>query len=122
MAKKEYINNVDFEKTIKQYLKNKRRHEDKLMQMFDILISNILTTFDFKVDREDAKQECFLLILKTLRNFDPENGRAFNYFTTIIINNLKLIYSKNKKYLAKIQRYIETHKDVIQDQDSSSLL
>lgn len=122
MVKKEYINNVDFEKTIKQYLKSKRKHEDKLMQMFDTLISNILTTFDFKVDKEDAKQECFLLILKTLRNFDPENGRAFNYFTTIIINNLKLIYSKNKKYLAKIQRYIETHKDIIQDQDSSNLL
>ena len=78
--------------------------------MFDILITNILTSFNFKVDMEDAKQDCYVLILKTLKNFNPENGSAFNYFTTVIVNNLKLIYSKNKKYTEKINDYIENQK------------
>ena len=81
--------------------------------MFDTLISNIITGFSFKLEEEDAKQECFLLILKTLKNFNPEMGNAFNYFTTIILNNLKLLYTKNKKYNQKIDAYIDLKKDLL---------
>ena len=66
-----------------------------------------MTAFNFSVEADDAKQECFLLILKTLQNFNPKQGSAFNYFTTVILNNLKLIYTKNKKYLEKIKNYEE---------------
>ena len=89
-----------------------KKYEDELMPMFDKLIENIMLSFKFNVDLEDAKQECFLLILKTLKNFNPNQGSAFNYFTTIIVNNLKLIYSKNKKYNEKIKRYTEVKKDL----------
>lgn len=64
-------------------------------------------SFNFNVDFDDAKQECFLLSFKTLKNFNPDNGAAFNYFTTVIVNNLKLIFTKNKKYRQKIQKYQE---------------
>jgi len=107
-----YINNADFEKLIKAYLMDPKKYEDELMPMFDKLIENIMLSFKFNVDLEDAKQECFLLILKTLKNFNPNQGSAFNYFTTIIVNNLKLIYSKNKKYNEKIKRYTEVKKDL----------
>ena len=79
--------------------------------MFDLLIHNILSSYNFNVDFEDAKQECFLLILKTIQKFNPEHGKAFNYFTTIIMNNLRLIYTKNKKYLAKIEAYEQLLRD-----------
>ena len=101
----EYLNNKQFEKTIKLYLQDKKTHEDELIEMFDILITNILDSFNFKVDLEDAKQECFLLVLKTLKNFTPDKGSAFNYFTTVIVNNCKLVYTKDKKYREKIQKY-----------------
>jgi len=101
----EYLNNKQFEKTIGLYLKDKEEHEDQLIGMFDILITNILDSFNFKVDLEDAKQECFLLVLKTLKNFTPNKGSAFNYFTTVIVNNCKLLYTKDKKYREKIEKY-----------------
>ena len=101
----EYLNNKQFEATIKLYLQDNKAHEDELIEMFDILITNILDSFNFKVDLEDAKQECFLLVLKTLKNFTPDKGSAFNYFTTVIVNNCKLVYTKDKKYREKIQKY-----------------
>ena len=99
-----YIDNKRFEIIIRAYRDGDSSVEDELMGMLDLLISNIISSFNFKVDIEDAKQECFLLILKTLKNFNKDEGSAFNYFTTIIVNNLKLLYSKNKKYAEKIAR------------------
>jgi len=111
MSPKHYINNDKFEELIRLYKLNPKEHENELFEMFDLLITNILTGFSFKLDEDDAKQECFLLILKTLKNFNPEVGNAFNYFTTIILNNLKLLYTKNKKYVEKIDAYTEIKKD-----------
>lgn len=103
--KSNYINNDDFEKLILLYKEDPKKYEDELVKIFDLLITNILKTFKFKVDQDDAKQECFTLVLKTVKNFKPRKGSAFNYFTTIIVNNLKLIYTKNKKYNQKIADY-----------------
>ena len=103
--KKHYINNKEFEETIYNYLENPEEYEEILIKQLDLLISSILISFKFKVDYDDAKQECFVLSLKVLKNFSREKGSAFNYFTTVIVNNLKLIYTKNKKYQEKIQQY-----------------
>lgn len=105
MTKNNYINNKEFEILIKAYKKDPEKYEEELFETFDLLITNIVNSFNFRVDKEDAKQDCFVLILKTLKNFNPEHGSAFNYFTTIIVNNLKLIYTKNKKYSEKISKY-----------------
>ena len=113
MSSKHYINNDKFEELIRLYKEDPKEHENELFAMFDLLISNILVGFSFKLDEDDAKQECFLLILKTLKNFNPDMGNAFNYFTTIILNNLKLLYTKNKKYLEKIDAYTEIKKDLL---------
>ena len=88
----QYIDNNKFEEVIKKYKINPKLHEDELVEMFDLLINNIFDSFGFILEKEDAKQDCFLLILKVIKNFDPEHGSAFNYFTTIIVNNLKLLY------------------------------
>ena len=113
MANKHYINNADFEKLILLYKGSPKEHEDELFAMFDMLISNIISGFSFNLEEDDAKQECFLLILKTLKNFDPKMGNAFNYFTTIILNNLKLLYTKQKKYAEKLDTYTELKKDLL---------
>ena len=102
-----YIDNNRFEKIIPMYLQDPRTYEDELMGLFDVLITNIIESFKFKIEKDDAKQECFLLILRTLKNFQPSKGSAFNYFTTVIINNLKLLYTKNKKYETKLNEYEE---------------
>ena len=96
--KKHYIDNKKFEETIFNYLENPKEFEDELIGQLDLLITSILISFKFKVEFDDAKQECFVLSLKVLKNFTREKGSAFNYFTTVIVNNLKLIYTKNRKY------------------------
>lgn len=112
-----YIDNKRFEEIIPLYLSNHTEYEDELMGLFDLLITNIIGSFKFNIDKEDAKQECFVLILKTLKNFQPSKGSAFNYFTTVIVNNLKLLYTKNKKYEKKISEY----HDLVSDHRPSSL-
>ena len=107
MKKKNYIDNKRFEAVILLYKDDPKTHEDELIKLFDLLISNIIEGFKFSVDKEDAKQDCFFLIIKTLKNFRGDRGSAFNYFTTVIINNLKLIYTKNKKYRERMEKYIE---------------
>lgn len=120
---KYYLDNKRFERLIVLYLKHDKKkkkkgpnpHEEELMALFDILISTILESFKFDVDTDDAKQDCFLLIIKKLRNFDPDHGSAFNYFTTIILNNLRLVYTKNKKYDKKIADLFEIRKDSLEN-------
>ena len=109
-GKNHYLNNKEFEETIKNYLENPSEYEDELVSKMDLLITNIIHTFKFKIDPDDAKQECFVLAFKILKNFDPKNGSAFNYFTTVFVNNMKLLYTKNKKYVEKIQKYQEFKK------------
>jgi len=107
MAKKNYLDNKRFEEVILLYKSDPKTYEDELIKLFDVLITNIIEGFKFAVEKDDAKQDCFFLIIKTLKNFRGERGTAFNYFTTVIINNLKLIYSKNKKRREKMDKYIE---------------
>ena len=92
-----YIDNEKFEELIQLFKSGERSQEEELFSMFDLLIDRLIMSFKFNVDHEEAKQECFLLILKVLK--------AFNYFTTVILNNLRLLYSKNKKYAEKLEIY-----------------
>jgi len=109
--KNHYIDNKRFEEIILLYQQDPKTHEEDLVSLFDLLIGNIINSFRFKVDPDDARQECFTLVLKTVKNFKPRKGTAFNYFTTIIVNNLKLLYTREKKYNKKIENYIERRKD-----------
>lgn len=103
--KKNYIDNKHFELLIKEYIENDGVVDEELWVLFDLLIGNIMDAFQFKVSKEDAKQDCFVLVLKTLKNFNTDKGSAFNFFTTVIVNHLKLIYVKDKKYREKITEY-----------------
>ena len=106
-----YIDNEEFERIILLYKEDPKTHEEDLVSVFELLIKNIVESFKFEVDPNDAKQECFALVLKTVKNFKPKKGTAFNYFTTVILNQLKLMYTREKKYKQKIENYIDIHKD-----------
>ncbi len=108
--KNHYIDNKRFELVITLYHDDPETYEEELIGMFDKLITNIIEGFSFRLEKEDAKQECFVLVLKTLKNFDGAQGTAFNYFTTVIVNNLKYLYTKNKRYKEKIDKYAEKRK------------
>lgn len=100
-----YIDNERFEYLIQEYKSGSADVEEELFFLFDTLIDRLIVAFKFNVDHDEAKQECFLLILKVLNNFNKDSGQAFNYFTTVILNNLRLVYSKDKKYKEKLENY-----------------
>lgn len=109
--KKNYIDNKRFQYLVLNFSGNQGNEEyvNELVKNLDLLITNILMSFGFKVDHDDAKQECFVLCFKVIPNFTEAKGSAFNYFTTVILNNLKLIFTKNKKYMQKIAEYRKMH-------------
>jgi len=110
--KSHYLNNKDFEEVIFSYIQDNDKYESELIVMLGLLIDRILLTFKFNVDYDDAKQECYVLCFKVLKNFTKEKGTAFNYFTTVILNNLKQMYTKNKKYNQKLNKYRASKGDV----------
>lgn len=116
-----YIDNTKFEELIQEFKSGIKDNERELFAMFDMLIERLMLAFKFNVDKDEAKQECFLLILKVLKNFNRESGQAFNYFTTVILNNLRLLYTKNKKYQEKMEAYRNFKTDVYPAQSPSGL-
>jgi len=101
-----YLNNERFEKVIAGYKTHPSIWEEELIENFDLLIKNIFDGFKFQgVEFDDVRQDCFLLIFSKMMNFSPNKGTAFNFFTTVILNNIRLLYSKEKKQKEKVQAY-----------------
>jgi len=106
---KHYIDNKRFEFVIREYQKNPDDTilERELVELLDILIINIFQSFGFtKLEFDDVKQECLLLAIIKLSNFNSDKGSAFNYFTTVIVNNMRFLYTKEKKYNEKSSQYL----------------
>lgn len=113
-----YINNDRFEKVIAGYKTHPPIWEEELIENFDLLIKNIFDGFKFNgVEFDDVRQDCFLLIFVKIKNFSPEKGTAFNFFTTVILNNIRLMYSKEKRQKEKVQAYLAKVKDQLGDLD-----
>jgi DNA-directed RNA polymerase specialized sigma subunit len=102
-----YIDNKKFEELVIQYCSGDTSKEEELFGMFSLLIDNIISSFKFTIEPEDAKQECFILILKILKKYDKSKGNVFNFFTTSILNNLKHLYTKDKAYKLKLEAYFQ---------------
>ena len=113
-----YINNERFEKVIAGYKTHPTIWEDELIENFELLIKNIFDGFKFQgVEFDDVKQDCFLLIFVKIKNFSPDKGTAFNFFTTVILNNIRLLYSKEKRQKEKVQAYLAKVKEQLGDLD-----
>ena len=113
-----YINNERFEKVIAGYKAHPATWEDELIENFELLIKNIFDGFKFQgVEFDDVKQDCFLLIFVKIKNFSPDKGTAFNFFTTVILNNIRLMYSKEKRQKEKVQAYLAKVREQLGDLD-----
>ena len=113
-----YLNNERFEKVIASYKTHPATWEDELIENFELLIKNIFDGFKFQgVEFDDVKQDCFLLIFVKIKNFSPDKGTAFNFFTTVILNNIRLMYSKEKRQKEKVQAYLAKVKEQLGDLD-----
>jgi len=102
-----YLNNDEFEDLIDKYREDPDKYGDDLANMLDTLIVVIYKTWKFTIDLDDAKQDCFIAVFNTIKkgNFKKSKSSAFNYFTSVISNELKTRYKKNKRYYEKIDEY-----------------
>ena len=65
-------------------------------------------------ERDDAIQECVLIAFEKLHRFDPEKGKAKNYFTTLMLSILRMTFRKSKNYVelkSKYKEYLRKHFD-----------
>lgn len=107
---REYLNNKDFEKLIRKYIKNKNDEDMKneITLCFYLLAENIIKAFNFRlIDKEDALQEGVLICFSKLFMFNSSKGKAFNWFTTIILNHYRQLYRSCKNDINLKKKYLE---------------
>jgi len=92
----------DLQEATIAFQKNKTADNAKrLVEMFRILADNILLYFGEKIDFGDRRQatiECMAICFTKLRRFNPDKGKAFNYFTTIMLGHLRQLYRTRRTY------------------------
>lgn len=96
-----YIDNGKFESLIQLYQETEDEsvRDTLIKDYFYVLAYRIVKSFKFRhVDDDDALQEAVIICFKRIAHFDPARGKAFNFFTTLIVNQLKGLYRKNKNH------------------------
>ena len=91
---------------------------NKLADAFYRLAEKVVDYIKFPLlDKDDAKQECVLLGFQKIDRYDPTKGRAFNFFTTIMLGHLRPIYRAARNFQELKERYkkylIETKKGTL---------
>lgn len=83
-----------------------RQLEADVGQCFYVLAENVVRYARFiGVDTEDAIQEGVLVCLTKLHRYDHSRGaKCFNFFTTVILNHLRMMWRTSKNYYDRLQR------------------
>lgn len=106
----DYIDNKDFEQLISMHVEAPDDEEirTELALCLYLLADNIIRAFRFKlIDRDDALQEGVLVCFSKMSGFDRDRGKAFNWFTTIILNHYRQLYRSAKNYMELKRRFLE---------------
>lgn len=106
----EYLNNAIFQNLLLNYQSNPgdKKAGDELAKAFGAIGENLSKKYKMAgVSLEDAVQESMIIGFIRLDKFKPEKGKAFNYFTTIILNHLRGLYRQNKSFVDMKERYAE---------------
>ena len=73
--------------------------QKELTTAFYTLSENIVRYAKFNlIDPEDAIQEGVIVCFEKIDRFDPSRGKAFNYWTTIILNAFRQLYRSSRNY------------------------
>lgn len=88
-----YIDAKRFEELIALHKKkSKKKNDDELVGMFYLLATRIIKKWRFKCDREELIQCSVIVCWNKIEKFDASRGGAFNFFTTIILNEMRHLY------------------------------
>jgi hypothetical protein len=114
----EDINDTVIKKTLRQTLNDKEKEnlkkyqtqfvtidieckdiEIQLASDFFLLSENLTRYFKFHlIESDDAIQESVMICFEKLDRFNSKKGKAFNYLTTCVVNNLRQMHRTSKNY------------------------
>ena len=76
-----------------------QKAESLLVSDLYLLADNILKIgFVSVADREDAKQHAVMICLTKLDRYRESKGKAFNFFTAVILNSCKQVMRQSKAF------------------------
>lgn len=94
------MNASEFDKAVCDFLKDKIS-EDKLCEAFywltESIINNLKPQLQF-LDKDDLIQEGVMVCWDKLPRYDPKKGKAYNFFTTIMLCLVRQSTQKKKNY------------------------
>lgn len=93
-----------YEQSIKEYELSK----SELARAFYLLSENIVRYAKFElIDPDDAVQEGVMICFEKIDRFNSNKGKAFNYLTTCILNNMRQLYRTSRNYNELKKKYQE---------------
>ena len=73
--------------------------EDALTRAFYTLSENLVRFAKFNlIDADDTLQEGVVICFEKIDRFDARKGKAFNYFTTCVLNHMRQLYRSARNY------------------------
>jgi hypothetical protein len=128
IKKPNYFSEKDIVNLVSDYKINKnnitfQKMSKPIEQMIEGMINKEFYFNDIvKNNKSDIKSECFVEILKSLENYDPERGRVFAYLNRIVKNTILRCYNKNKKINNKEMTYTNFSKNQNEEIDDDIVL
>jgi hypothetical protein len=107
----ERISTGEFENSVKAYqesLKAGRTFAGDLKLLANFIVDNFFESIMKDViekDMEEIKEELIYRCFECVDRYDSTKGKAFNYFTTIMLGHLKQVYRSSKKYNEVKKKY-----------------
>lgn len=93
-----YLTNEILDSQIKAYQKSASDENGKELALtFVVLACHICKYADFPGQSEGIERRCVYEAMERVASFNPKKGKAFNYFTTVILNFLRREYRQYKK-------------------------
>lgn len=82
--------------------------ENLLAQAFYTLSENLVRFAKFNlIDSDDALQEGVVICFEKIDRFNSDRGKAFNYFTTCVLNHFRQLYRSARNYNELKKKYHE---------------
>lgn len=100
-----WLNNRPLEKIIANHKLNDNESH-YLAKHFYKLAERVCNYFPQVGDRDDAIQECMMVAWQKMNRYDPQKGKAVNFFTTIMLGHLRQIYRSAKNYEELKRKYL----------------
>lgn len=77
----------------------------ELNNCFTNLVDGVIKYAKMPLDKDDMRQEGLIVCWEKLDRYNPNAGKAFNFFTTCVLGHFRQLYRSSRNYLELKERY-----------------